>query len=111
MSVRIRLSGEARREAIIEAARSVFAEKGFFGATTRELAGEAGVSEALLFKHFPNKQALYAAMLDDCLRSEFAAEYHRLLKLEASTSTLIMMLHFLCSKMILGDHDAKHIHR
>ena len=111
MSVRMRLSGEQRREAIIGAARQVFAEKGFFGATTRELAVGAGVSEALLFKHFPNKQALYAAMLESCFRTEFASEYHRLLRLEASTSTLILMLHFLCSKMIHGDHDAKDIHR
>jgi AcrR family transcriptional regulator len=111
VSTRTRLSGQARREAIIEAARRVFSEKGFYGATTRELATEAKVSEALLFKHFPNKQAMYTAMLENCFRTEFASEYHRLLKLEPSTSTLILMLHFLCSKMILGDHDAKDIHR
>src|SRR3982751_6379649 len=57
-----KLSGEERRQAIIRAVRRVFAEKGFHGTTTRELAEAAGVSEALLFKHFPNKEALYSAM-------------------------------------------------
>ena len=42
--------------------RRVFAAKGFDGTTTRELADAAGVSEALLFKHFPNKEALFSAM-------------------------------------------------
>ena len=42
-----RLSAEARKEAIVEAVQDVFAEKGFDGTTTRELAKAAGVSEAL----------------------------------------------------------------
>ena len=50
-----KLSGDERRAAIIKAVQRVFAEKGFDGTTTRELASAAGVSEALLFKHFPNK--------------------------------------------------------
>ena len=57
-----RLSAEARKEAIVEAVRDVFAEKGFEGTTTRDLAKAAGVSEALLYKHFPSKESLYAAM-------------------------------------------------
>ena len=46
---RAKLSGEERRAAIIKAVRRLFAEKGFHGTTTRELAEAAGVSEALLF--------------------------------------------------------------
>ena len=48
-----RLSSEERRQAIVEAVKGVFAEKGFDGTTTRELASAAGVSEALseLSKH------------------------------------------------------------
>ena len=52
-----KLSGEERRAAIIKAVRQVFAEKGFDGTTTRELADAAGVSEALLFKHFPPQRS------------------------------------------------------
>ena len=57
-----KLSSEERKAAILRAVRRVFAEKGFDGTTTRALADAAGVSEALLFKHFPNKEALFSAM-------------------------------------------------
>src|SRR5262249_53501314 len=60
---RSKLSSEERRAAIIRAVRRLFADKGFHGTTTRELAEAAGVSEALVFKHFPNKEVLYSAML------------------------------------------------
>ena len=60
------MSSEDRRAAIIRAVRRVFAEKGFDGTKTRELAEAAGVSERSLFKHFPNKEALYSAMQISC---------------------------------------------
>ena len=59
----LRISGKARREGIITSAASLFAEKGFNGTKTREIAARAGVSEALIFKHFPSKEDLYAAIL------------------------------------------------
>src|SRR5919106_3391967 len=92
-----RLSSEERRRAIVDAVRGVFAEKGFDGTTTRELAKAAGVSEALLYKHFPSKESLYAAMLDACAKGPTFAEYKRILALEASSSTLVIMVHFVIS--------------
>lgn len=59
-----RLAGEARSQAIVQSALGLFAREGFDGTTTRQLARAAGVSEALLFKHFPNKGALYRAILE-----------------------------------------------
>jgi AcrR family transcriptional regulator len=59
-----RLAGEARSQAIVRSALGLFARQGFDGTTTRRLAQAAGVSEALLFKHFPNKEALYRAILE-----------------------------------------------
>jgi AcrR family transcriptional regulator len=97
-----RLSAEERREAIIKAVRTVFAEKGFHGTTTRELAEAAGVSEALLFKHFPTKEALFSAMHGPCADEQTSAEARRLMELEPSTSTLVLLVHFLASKMLLG---------
>lgn len=41
----------------------MFSKHGFNGTTTRKLAQRAGISEALLFRHFPDKQKLYAAIL------------------------------------------------
>ncbi|MGH7875143.1 MAG: TetR/AcrR family transcriptional regulator [Candidatus Binatia bacterium] len=97
-----RLSAEARKEAIVEAVQDVFAEKGFDGTTTRELAKAAGVSEALLYKHFPSKESLYAAMLDACAKGPTFAEASRILALKASTSTLVVMVHFMISHYVLG---------
>jgi TetR/AcrR family transcriptional regulator len=58
-----RTSAAERQASIISAAASLFAAKGFNGTTTREIAQKAGISEALVFKHFPTKRALYAAIL------------------------------------------------
>ena len=56
----VRFSRTERQASIITAAASLFAVNGFKGTTTREIAKTAGISEALLFKYFPTKQALYA---------------------------------------------------
>jgi AcrR family transcriptional regulator len=59
-----RLPAHDRRAQILDAAFEVFSEKGFHGARTRELAKRAGVSEALVFSHFPTKEALIRAIID-----------------------------------------------
>lgn len=53
------LSGAVRREEILAAAIRVFATKSYQGTTVRDIAKEAGVSEALLYKYFPSKKALF----------------------------------------------------
>jgi AcrR family transcriptional regulator len=60
-----RLSSPERRAAIIDAALQLFAEKGFRGATTRELAARVGVSEPVLYEHFRAKSDLYTAIIDE----------------------------------------------
>lgn len=100
-----KMSSEQRRAAIIKAVRRVFAEKGFDGTTTRELAVAAGVSEALLFKHFPNKEALYSAMQISCCNEQASAMVEKLKALEPSASTLVFLIHFIISR-IAGDKSA-----
>lgn len=92
-----RLTSEARRSAIVAAVTPLFARKGFSGATTRELAETAGISEGLLFKHFPNKDALYQEILAQKSR-EGEAAFRRLQALEPSTASLIHLVHFLVYK-------------
>ena len=58
-----RFSRQERQAHIISAAASLFAANGFKGTTTREIARAADISEALVFKYFPTKRALYAAIL------------------------------------------------
>lgn len=60
-----RISGEERRCQILQTAISLFAEKGFSGTTTKEIAQRAGVSEAMVFRHFARKSDIYDAILDN----------------------------------------------
>jgi AcrR family transcriptional regulator len=94
-----RLTAEQRRAAIIAVARRLFAEHGFHGTTTRALAAAAGISEALLFKHFPDKEALFSAMQLACSDQDMD-RYHKLDALEPSASTLVLMVHFLVSVIV-----------
>src|SRR3977135_2688510 len=66
--LRQRLSAENRRSAIIDAARTLFARNGFQGTGTSDIAAAAGCSEPVIYKHFASKQALFAAVLEDCTR-------------------------------------------
>lgn len=60
------------REKILSAARQLFAQYGFVGTTTAKIAKQAAVNEALIYRHFPGKKDLYAAILKDQLESEAA---------------------------------------
>lgn len=101
---RLRLDSEARRRGIVEAALPLFARNGFDGTTTKEIAEAAAVSEALLFKHFPTKAALYGAIQDfGCRIKEEALERLRLL--EPSTSALVQMVYMMVLHIVLGDAE------
>jgi AcrR family transcriptional regulator len=56
---RPRRSTETVRRLILQAARELFAERGYAGATTREIAQRAGTNEVLLFRHFKSKAQLF----------------------------------------------------
>lgn len=58
-----RLTAVRRQEQILEGAMQLFAQKGFRGTTTREIAQSLDISEALMFKYFPTKEALYRAII------------------------------------------------
>lgn len=60
---RQRIPGNERRAQIVTAARRVFSRHGYDGAKTLQIAREANVSEALVYRHFPSKLALYRAVL------------------------------------------------
>jgi AcrR family transcriptional regulator len=59
-----RLSADERRRQLIDTATRLFARRGFSGTTTREIARAAGVNEAIIFRFFPHKDDLYAAILE-----------------------------------------------
>lgn len=105
MKTTSKMTGEGRRTAIISAAGRVFVEKGFYRTTTRELAEAAGVSEALLFKHFPSKEALYCAIQKSCFKAEESKVNERLESLEPSTSALVFLVHDLVSHVLGSQSD------
>jgi len=65
-----RLDPDERRAQLLSAARKVFADKGLAGASTRDIAREAGVSEGLLYRYFPSKTALHAEVLREIAREQ-----------------------------------------
>src|SRR5262249_21255097 len=56
---------DERRRQILAAAGELFAGRGFAGTTTRQIAAAVGTTETVLFRHFPTKESLYAAILED----------------------------------------------
>lgn len=58
------MSGDERRQQILQVAIGLFSKCGFSGTTTKQIAQSAGVSEAIIFRHFATKDELYRAILD-----------------------------------------------
>jgi len=69
-----RLDAAARRRQLIEAAMDLFSRKGFAGTTTREIALAAGVSEAIIYRHFATKRDLYTAIIEHNIHSAGAQQ-------------------------------------
>ena len=74
---RSRLTATDRRSLILAAAMELFGERGFHDVRTRELAERAGVSEALLFRHFPTKEALIHAILEQVAVEDHVSRWER----------------------------------
>ncbi|MBU1168678.1 MAG: TetR/AcrR family transcriptional regulator [Proteobacteria bacterium] len=96
-----KMSGEDRKVGITMAARKMFAKKGFYGTSIREIAKAATVSEALIYQHFDSKTALYENAyfyidpIIDALCEYF--KHH-----EPSTETLVQIIYAL-SYIILSE--------
>jgi AcrR family transcriptional regulator len=55
--------GQRTRQAILDAALDLFAEKGYFGTSLRDVAAAVGVRESALYNYFRNKEALFDALI------------------------------------------------
>jgi AcrR family transcriptional regulator len=64
-ATRPRLPAAERRVALLDTACRTFARSGYRGATTAEIAREAGVTEPILYRHFGSKRGLYLACLEE----------------------------------------------
>ena len=89
---RVRLTREAREKLIVEGAIRFFAETGF-GGQTRELARQLGMSQSLLFKYFPTKDALIDRVYRDVYISRWNP-YWEVLMLNTRLSLRERLLQF-----------------
>jgi TetR/AcrR family transcriptional regulator len=76
------MPGDLRRTQLLRSAIDTFARRGFAGTKTRDIASAAGVSEAILFRHFATKEDLYHAILDanENTKKDVAAKCRRALE-------------------------------
>jgi len=72
-----------KKQNIIQAATHLFAEQGFEGTTTLQIANEAGVTEPLIYYHFKGKDELFSHILETSFKEYFS----RLETLERETGT------------------------
>lgn len=96
-----RLTSEERKTSIIMASIPLFSKQGFDGTTTKQIADAAGISEALLYKHFPSKDSLFLEIQNHicCVKPGQAKHLSSLLP---STETLVLVIYFLVQKIVLG---------
>lgn len=68
-----RLKASERKATILAVAKILFSDKGYHGVSVDEIAGRLGVSPAILYRHFPSKEALYEAVLSHiaCKRESY----------------------------------------
>lgn len=63
-SAKVRMTGQQRREQLLNVGRKLFAEKGFETVTVEEIAAKADVSKPVVYEHFGGKEGLYAVVVD-----------------------------------------------
>src|SRR5579864_6773493 len=99
------MTAQDRKRAIVLAALPLFARQGYAETTTKELARAAGVSEPLLYKHFPSKEALYLEIQNFCCHGHNGPSRKWLdtvSALEPSASSLVYLVYFLVRIQYLG---------
>src|SRR5881296_4066198 len=95
------MTGDERRTAIVKSVLPLFAKHGFAKTTTRQMAETVGVSEALIYKHFPTKESLYAEIQNlGCQDKDLGLE--KLAGAEPSTSTLVHIVYYLLRTIVMG---------
>jgi AcrR family transcriptional regulator len=112
MSGKTRMTADERKRAIIDAAKPLFAEKGFSGTSVRHIAKAAKVSEALLYRHFPSKEAMYRVILN-YTGSMSSAALTEMKSMEPGAETLVQLINILYYTILFevpGKRDEQKVH-
>jgi len=96
-----RMNREDRRISIVNAAANIFSERGYHGASVREIARAANVSEALLYRHFSSKKALYNS-LGDYIEHQISTLVNGLNDRKPGTQTLVQIVYCLVMMIHTG---------
>lgn len=83
------------RDAILDAAEHVFAEKGYAGATVKYIARRAGCYESLIYYHFGNKEKLFAQVLKNAYQKLIQAELQLELDFDSPEQALSQIVLFM----------------
>ena len=96
MALRKRLKAEERRSQLLRIAKELFSERGFENTTTKAIAAAAGVTEAMIFRHFASKEELYANILDrqadEIGIKTWGAELHHFAKCEDDEALVLSVV-------------------
>lgn len=94
-----RVPRSVRREQILDAACALFAEFGFSGTTTRQLAEKVGCNETIIFRIFPSKEAIFEALFDEWKQADINPEH-----LEILDGSALKTLEGFYQKMLNAKH-------
>jgi TetR/AcrR family transcriptional regulator, transcriptional repressor of aconitase len=97
-----RPTGEERRSRILIAAAPLFDEKGLEGTQVRDIAAAAGVSAALLYKHFPTKEAIYSEIRSQYANLTHDEEYLAIERMAPSSEKLAIAIVALVRRHLTG---------
>jgi len=109
--IRLRMHGKDRRQQLLKVAVDVFARQGFGGTKTRDIAAAAGVSEAILFRHFASKEDLYHAILDAKEDKQGAPEFVQALGAFADKRDDAGLFHFVAHAILKSFREDPAFHR
>jgi len=101
MMERIRLKAPERRRHILETATQLFAERGYHGLTTKDLARRLGITEPVLYQHFTSKETLWSEVKRQC-RFPFSEWEHLSNKAAPSTRQFMLITGMLVWGITLG---------
>jgi AcrR family transcriptional regulator len=98
------LPAEQRKASIAQAALPLFASRGFDGVSTRELAEASGVSEALIFRYFPSKRALFDEILRQHTERRGFSKLHATIG-PTSTAALVKLVFLFVHGIVVTDAE------
>ncbi len=108
---RHRLSSEDRRQQLLDRAIELFAQHGFNGTRTKDIAAACGVSEGILYRHFATKEDLYHAILDSHEAESRSGEWLAEMKRLAARRDDAGFVHCLVSQMFKTFRENAAFHR